>query len=97
MKVALKVDLRKTLASLTQRGNPLGPPRPYWFQYEGQGSGDSRTVFLVGYSFPAPPDAATKFYGAVIPEACHVSATYMPNTESIKDMTIGGFDCPQRI
>jgi hypothetical protein len=94
MKVALDVALRPILA---EKGEPTQPPVRYWFQYVGQGSGDNRTIGLLGHPFPVRQGAATTFYGAFIPEACHVQARYMPSKRRIEGLVVGGFHCPRRM
>jgi hypothetical protein len=94
MKVALDVALRPILA---EKGEPTQPPVRYWFQYVGQGSGDNRTIGLLGHPFPVRQGAATTFYGAFIPEACHVQARYMPSKQRIEGLVVGGFHCPRRM
>ena len=94
MKVALDAALRPILA---ERGEPTQPQVRYWFQYIGQGSGAKRTIGFLGHPVPVPQGAGTTFYGAYIPEACHVQARYVPSQRRIEDLVVGGFHCPRRM
>ena len=94
MKVALNDELRPILENRADSGMPS---KRYWFQYIGNGSGVDRTIGIVGRPFPVPSGADTVFLGAVIPEQCHVFASYQPNERRFKEVAVGGFHCPPRI
>jgi hypothetical protein len=94
MKVALDDDLRPAFEGSVNSGVP---PARYWFQYVGTGSGADQAIGIVGYPFPVPLAAKDTFLGAIVPEACHVFATYLPKQRRIKDSGVGGFYCPPRI
>jgi hypothetical protein len=94
MKVALDDELRPILR---KRADSSIQPRRYWFQYIGGGAGVDKTIGIVGRPFPVPSGAGANFLGAVIPEQCHVFATYLPSERRFKDFALGGFYCPPRI
>jgi hypothetical protein len=94
MKVALDDELHPLLERRVDTG--MTPVR-YWFQYSANGSGTDKLIGIVGYPFPVPSSAATTFFGAVIPERCHVFASYLPSERRIKEVAVGGFHCPPRI
>src|SRR5229473_5495262 len=76
MKIALDDELRPILE---KHADSVMPPARYWFQYIGSGSGVDKTIGIVGRPFPVPSGADAGFLGAVIPEQCHVFASYLPN------------------
>ena len=92
----MKVDLDDKLRPFLRADSGISPKR-YWFQYIGGGSGVDKTIGIVGRPFPVPSGADAGFLGAVIPEQCHVFATYLPNERRFKDFAVGGFYCPPRI
>ena len=94
MKVALNDELRPILEKRADSGMPS---KRYWFQYIGNGSGVDRTIGIVGRPFPVPSGAEAVFLGAVVPEQCHVFASYQPNERRFKEVAVGGFHCPPRI
>jgi hypothetical protein len=94
MQVALDDKLSPIL---DKRADSTIPPRRYWFQYFGSGSGVEKTIEIVGYPFPVPSDAPRSFHGAVIPEQCHVFASYVPKEHRFTQLSVGGFYCPPRI
>jgi hypothetical protein len=94
MKVALDEGLRPIL---DRRADSALPPTRYWFQYIGSGSGEDKTIGIVGRPFPVPSGADARFLSAVFPEQCHVSAIYIPNERKFKYIALGGFRCPPRI
>jgi hypothetical protein len=94
----MKVDLDDELRPILEKRADSGiPPRRYWFQYIGVGSGVDKTIGIVGRPFPVPSGADVSFLGPVIPEQCHVFATYLPKGRRFKDFAVGGFYCPPRI
>jgi hypothetical protein len=94
MKVALDDELRPILESRAASGMPAAR---YWFQYIGSGSGADNVIGIVGYPFPLRSGASDAFLGAVIPEQCHVFATYLPKERRFRELGVGGFYCPPRI
>lgn len=94
MKVALDDELRPIFEKRVDTGIP---PARYWFQYIASGSGGDKVIGVVGYPFPVPSGADATFFGAVIPERCHVFASYLPNERRVKNVAVGGFHCPPRI
>jgi hypothetical protein len=94
----MKVDLDDELRPILEKPADSGmPPARYWFQYVGSGSGVDKRIGIVGRPFPVPSGADAVFLGAVIPEQCHVFASYLPNERRFKDFSVGGFYCPPRI
>ncbi len=94
MKSALDVALG---TAWDERPNTGMPPVRYWFQYFGFGSGTDKLIAIVGRPFPVPEWAAAAFHGAVIPEDCHIFATYQPGQRKFSQFSVGGFRCPPRL
>jgi hypothetical protein len=91
MKATLDASLRPVLEG---KGEPTRSAARYWFQYLGKGAGISKTIFVFGRPFPIYPRASEEFFGAYIPESCHVEAIYRPDTNIIDNLVIG-FGCPR--
>jgi hypothetical protein len=94
MKTALDDALRPVLPKDADTGMPA---TQYWFQYIGSSSGADKVIAIVGYPFPVSSGADASFHGAIIPESCHVSASYLPVKRRFKDFAVGGFHCSPRI
>jgi hypothetical protein len=94
----MKENLDRSLRPILERKVDQTRPRShYWFQFRAYGSGRDRAVAITGGPFPVPPHADVTFYGAFIPESCHVVARYLPEERRIEDLGVGGFDCPPRL
>ena len=94
MKAVLDGALRPILERNVDRTRPR---THYWFQFRAYGSGRDRAIAIVGRPFPVPSHADVTFFGAFIPESCHVVARYVPDERRVEDLSVGGFDCPPRI
>jgi hypothetical protein len=92
----MKKSVDVALRSRVPTADPAHPPGPYWFQYEGRYSGDSKAIFFVGRPGKVAPWALSVVNTATIPEACHVYGTYNPITKTLYDFSVGGFNCPAR-
>jgi hypothetical protein len=93
MKVALDEDFRSVFEARAKSG--MSPQR-YWFQYVGINSDTDKAIEIIGRPFPVPPSADVVSF-AMIPEACHIIATYLPNERKFKQSALAGFNCPPRI
>jgi hypothetical protein len=87
MKLSLDSELRPILE---KRADSSMPPARYWIQYIGSGSGIDKAIGIVGRPFPVPSGVDAVFLGAIIPEQCHVFASYLPNERRVKDVAVGG-------
>ena len=94
MKAVLDVALRPVME---QRVDQTRPRVHYWIQYRAYGTGRDRAIAIMGRPFPVAAHADVTFFGAFIPESCHVVARYVPNEQRIEDLAVGGFNCPPRI
>jgi hypothetical protein len=94
MKDALDAALRPVLAA---KAEATLPPTRYWFQYIATGFGADRRIDILGRPFPVLRHADRTFFGALMPEACHVHARYMPSERKMEGLAVGGFNCPPRI
>jgi hypothetical protein len=77
--------------------SPSAAPTQYWFQYQGAGSGSSRTIVLYGHPFPVPARAQEDLLNVFIPESCVIFAIYNPFERRFDRLEVGGLSCPPRI
>src|SRR5882762_1051633 len=95
---AMKADFDAAVAPLLAAKVPASAlPTRYWFQYQGQGFGAKRTIYLHGAPFPVPSLARQDIHMAFIPESCVIIAVYAPVERKFDRIDVGGLGCPPRI
>jgi len=94
---SIKAELDANSDALAKYVDPTRPPAKYWFQYQGKGSGPNRTVVLLGFLYPISTGADLTLFDVAIPEACVISATYLPDKGKLTDLMLNGIKCPARI
>jgi hypothetical protein len=94
---AMKADLESNNEVLNRNADPQKRPAKYWFQYQGKGSGPTRTIEFYGELYPISPDAERLFFDAFIPEICVIYASYLPEQRKFSNLALGGIKCPARI
>ncbi len=94
----MKADLDAAIAPmLAAKVSASAPPARYWFQYQGQGSGAKRTVYIHGAPFPVPSSARKDIHMVYLPESCVIIAVYVPSERRFDQIGVGGLGCPPRI
>jgi hypothetical protein len=95
---AMKADFDAAIPpKLAAKVPATAPPTQYWFQYQGAGSGSSRTILLIGRPFPVPSRARQDLLSVFIPESCVIFAIYIPSERTYSRLEVGGLSCPPRI
>jgi|SRR5882762_8624608 len=95
---AMKADFDEAIGpKLAAKFPASAPPVQYWFQYQGAGSGSSRTILLYGHPFPVPSRAQQVLFNVFIPEDCVIFAIYAPPERKFDRLEVGGLSCPPRI